>query len=272
MKLIAIAACLCLVATAAHADVTDIRAADNALYGEIGIDHFKYGEDVSNATFDTERGDLPHLRAGYAFLTGEKSSFLSNFMGDVRIDFSSGDTHYNGGVTNLNTGITTPYQGMTHNQVVELTTRWGKAFPLGNMLMLTPYADLGYRYWQRELTGSGGYTERYTNGILTAGAQVQFSPLRSLVVTAWGEAGTNFNAGMTTSGTHYSLGQTELWKFGAKAGYALTDRLELTASGDITGFGFGQSQTITNGTTTSYEPDSYTHQTEALAGFAYHLH
>lgn len=270
MKSIAFAVCACLLALAspARADIGDIRAADNAAYAAGGIDRFKYGEDVNNATFDTEHGNLLHLRAGYSFLTGEKASVLSNFFGDLRLDFSNGNSNYNGGLTNLTTGITVPAQSTTHNQIAQLETRWGKAYPIGNMTVLTPYTDIGYRYWQRELTGTGSYTERYTNGILTGGAMVQISPVHALVVTTWGEAGTTFNPGMKTQGTHYSLGTTKLWNVGVKVGYAMTDRLELTGSGDMTGFGFGQSQMVG----TSYEPNSYTHETSVLVGFAYHLH
>lgn len=265
MKLFATAACLCLMVSAvpARADVTDIRVTDNAIEIQGGLNHFKYGESNNGTYLDTEKGDLGYYGLNYTSLSGEKSGVLKNFFFNLQLSSSIGTTHYDGYYQNG-----TPATATDKQKIYEFSTQLGRAFTLGNTLMLTPFADIGYRYWVRNLSGSSPYTERYQNGKIAGGGLLQYSPIAHWVLSWSAEGGTTFSPRMNTGGVQYDLGTTAYWQTGIKAAYAVTPRFQISAAGQMTGFGYGMSPSI-NG---SYEPDSYTHETRALLGVAYLLH
>jgi hypothetical protein len=186
----------------------------------------------------------------------------------VEGQMSFGDTHYDGGLQNLNTGVVTPFQSTTKDVIYHLSTRVGSLFTIADGWTLTPYGDLGFRSWRRQLTGPGAYTELYQEGEGMGGLLLQASPMPRLVLSFSGAAGETFGAQMSTGGTTYDLGSTTVWQLDGKAGYALTPSFELTGDVRMDGFGFGRSPVKGN----AYEPDSYTHQLSIMGGIAYHLH
>ena len=269
-----IGAVVVLASGVAQANVADIRASDRAIEFDIGAQSMKYRETVNDATFDTENGWGPSFGVGARYLTNDHMAWsaLRNIYlsGDAR--FSQNDTDYQGGCSD-GLGNTTPLSATTDNQVVNLSGKIGRAFGLGNYVMLTPFGDLGYRYWNRKLHSDscGGYTEDYDMGTAQAGLMVQVSPWAQWVFNLTAEGGTTFDAQMRTGGVKYNLGNKPIYNFGGKVTYAVTRRFDVTGSVGMSGFGFGHSKTIVSGSTASYEPNSYTHETTAMVGVAYRL-
>lgn len=260
---------LSLAGAPAFADTADIRASNKAVELDVGGSYVKYGESVNRATFDTETGWMPSLSLGWTWLMPEKASWapFDNLYLHVEGQAVFGDTHYNGGLQNIFTGAVTPYQSTTHDNIYHVTTRVGRFFTLYDGVTITPYLDLGFRSWRRQLTGIGAYSELYQHGEGLGGVLLQVSPVQNLVLSFSGDAGSTFGAEMSTQGSTFNLGSQPVWQIEGKIGYAITPSFELTTSARLDGFGYAKSGVIRG----AYEPDSYTHQMTVMGGLAYHL-
>ncbi|MGB9153470.1 MAG: hypothetical protein WCD70_10330 [Alphaproteobacteria bacterium] len=242
----------------AKADVQTIRISDSEIWGSFGGSFLNYKE-PSAAPYlpDSEHGMLPSIAAGVSYM-GYKDLYLA-LEGNV----SFGDANYNGAYYYY---PTTPLQGTTHETISNVDGKIGKGFALGNSEMLTPYVELGFRSWDRNL--GGGDVEDYQNFDTLAGVMLQIAPTSSLILSAYGSAGTTFAAQMTSAPDTYNLGSSGVYKIGGKIGYDLTQRVELFTTLDYDHFRYGQSAVAADG---SYEPNSNTEDTTLRVGLGYHF-
>jgi hypothetical protein len=269
-RLAAVAAVLAF-SPPALADTLDIRAADNAVSLDLGGSYLDYTETQGGATLDTEKGWLPTIGLSFGMLAFPEAP-IGNLYLHLDGRASLGSSHYNGGLCDQ-FGNCTPYQSSTNDKIFSGDGQLGRAFTLGHYFMLTPFAEIGYRYWSRDLTGTGGYTEHYYNWDAMGGLLAQLSPTPHWVFSLSGAAGKTFDASMSTYGITgsnetFNLGSEVAWRVQAKAGYRITDRLELTTTAEFSDLAFGASAVDANG---YYEPDSTTHQTTLLVGVAWHF-
>lgn len=269
-------------AVPAFAGTADIRAADRAVEFDVGASNLRYGESVNNATFDTENGWMPNLGLGITWLSRDDGSWTSNTYLHLDGQAAFGQTDYNGGIQGIigNTIINLPYQTKTDDEIYTVSAKAGHMFFLAEGFSLTPYLDLGYRSWYRNVNGGpfryNGSTyyvssskENYQNFQTGGGFMAQYSPLPRLVLTGSAQYGSIFSPTMTTQGVTYNLGSQEIYEIEGRVGYAITPRFELISDARFTGFGFNKSDL--NYSTGAYEPDSYSHQLTVVGGIAYHL-
>ncbi|MDR3436374.1 hypothetical protein [Telmatospirillum sp.] len=257
----------------AAADTMDIRRADNAVSLEAGASYLDYGETVKGRTFDTETGWLPTVDVGASFLTDESALYpmLRNIYGRLEGRVNVGSTTYDGALQNG-----TPIVGSTDNRIFSVALQMGRAFSLDQPILLTPFVEIGYRHWNRDLQGIHGYSETYTNWDAMGGLLAQYSPDSRWVLSASGAAGSTFAAGMSTpillSGQAFGLGSEAIWRTDLKAGYLITDKIELTTRAEYQGFSYGASRTKrVSRFRGAMEPDSSTDQTTLLVGVSYHF-
>jgi hypothetical protein len=255
-------------ASALDTGVDPIRAADNAVWLTVGGSYLDYKEtDLSGGTADTEKGWTPAASLGVSFLSGDKSNYVDNLYLALESIWSFGYTRYTG--TLLTTGA--PYQGTTEENIWATNVRLGKGFAINNKFMTIPFAELGFRYWNRDL---GAYVEDYHNFEALGGLLVQYSPASQLVLSLSGAGGTTFAPAMTATNptTHFDLGSMPVWKATGKVGYAVTDRFEVLARVDYVQFKLGESQLVFNANDGKnfYEPNSQTKQVTTQIGLAYH--
>jgi hypothetical protein len=255
----------------AHADITTIRNSDTAIDFAAGANQLRYGENSIGTTLDTEKGWQPDFNIGAGYLLASSNPWLNDLYlrGDINAAF--GDTHYNGGLEHFYTNGTlayiTPLESTTRDQIYNFSGKIGHSFPLGGYVMATPFVDIGYHYWHRELTGTGGYTEEYGNGTAMGGAMVQFSPWDKWVFTLSGEAGTTFSPTLQAQYTSFQLQTRTIYEGDAKIGYEFAPRFEVFGTSSFTGYDYGKSPMVDGG----YEPASATHDFKALVGIAYHF-
>ncbi len=253
----------------ARADITTIRNSDSVIDFAAGANQLRYGENVNGVTFDTEKGWQPDFNLGAGYLVSNPNPWLNNtyLRGDANI--AIGNTAYTGAIQEISQNgiLIIPAKSTTHDQIYNFSGKVGHSFPLGNYVMATPFVDIGYHYWNRELTGVGGYTEEYGNGTAMAGGMVQFSPLPSWVFTLTGEAGTTFAPTLHAFGTSYELQTRTIYEVDARIGYEFAPRFEVFGTGAFTGFDYGASPILEG----SNEPESATHDFRALLGIAYHF-
>lgn len=257
------------VTTASHgalADMLDIRKADNGLSFDVGATYMDFAETQSGTALDTEKGWLPTVDLGFGMLAFPDAP-IGNlyFRLDGRASF--GSTNYNGALCD-EFGNCTPYQATTNDNIFTGAAQLGRAFEIGRAFLLTPYAEIGYRYWDRDLKGIGGYTENYHNWDAVGGLLVQVSPASRWVLSLSGAAGETFGAAMTTFGESFPLSSEITWRVQAKAGYRATERIELTTTIEYSRLAYGASPVDATG---FYEPDSTTRQTTLLIGAVWHF-
>ncbi len=252
---------LCLVTYAAHADTSAIRSENNAIWIAGGESLFSYQESVTPLP-DSEHGWLGSVAGGASMMTN------NNIYLDLDGSVNWGDAHYNGAYFNA---PATSLQGTTSESITNIDGKVGKGFPLGGMVMLTPYLDLGYRYWDRNL--GAGQTEDYQNFDSLGGLMFQIAPISKLVLTAYGAVGTTFGSKMTTDSTDFDLGSAGVYKAGFKAGYLVIPKLEVFGTLDYDHFRYAQSQPQYDATINGYaqEPGSHTEDTALRLGVAYHF-
>src|SRR5579885_1026089 len=156
-----------LMATAqAKADVNTIRSSNNVIWGAAGANQFAYKETVPAPDLpDSERDWIPSLAAG-ASVMGPSGLYLA-----LEGAYSFGNAQYNGAYF---ASPTTPLQGTTQEKIWDADGKIGKGLALGSGAMLTPYVELGVRYWGRHL--GPGQTEDYRNFDALGGTMLQVSP------------------------------------------------------------------------------------------------
>jgi hypothetical protein len=253
---------LVAIASPARADDQTIRNADSEVWGAFGTSLFNYQEEIGAPNIpDSEHGWLPSLAVGASYLTSQDFYFAL----DGAANF--GNAHYNGSILDTNTGFfDIPFQDTTREVVSTVDGKAGKAIALSNEVMLTPYAEVGFRYWHRDL--GQGQTENYQNFDAQAGLMVQVSPINKLVLMGYGSVGPTFAARMRTAGEDYYLGGSGMYKVGGKVAYGLTPRLDVFTTVDYDAFRYGESPLLADG---SLEPSSKTEETTVRVGLGYHF-
>jgi hypothetical protein len=260
---------LVLFTAPAFAGTADIRATDRALEFQFGGSNLKYGETINGTTFDTENGWMPSFDVGATWLTTPGDSLLSDLYLHLDAQATIGQTDYDGGIQD-GFGNITPFKTTTDNEIYHITGKIGHFFTVSEGVVLIPYLDLGWRSWDRNISGRGivnNSRERYQTGEGMGGLLLQISPMQRLVLSLSGAAGATLGPQMSTQSTTFNLQSSTVWQINGKVGYALTPKFELTSEAKFDGFGFGQSAIVNN----ALEPDSYTHQLSLLVGLAYHM-
>jgi len=136
------------------------------------------------------------------------------------------------------------------------------------LALLTPFAELGFRYWERD----SGYDESYRHGEALGGLLLQVSPAERWVISLDAAAGTTFGQRLDVGGPFHedvSLGDEPVYRADAKLGYALSRRLELTATARLLNFSYGRSSVQDSDIGPVFEPHSDTWQTSLLLGLAW---
>lgn len=249
------------------ADINDIYAADNAIEFRVGAQHQQYRETYDGATLDTENGWITSLGGGASVLVRPSARSLFNNM-YMRLDaqVSFGETDYDGGLQDLNTGDITPYKTTTKNIISNVAFKLGYAIPLGRKAMVVPYAEYGYRLWGRESMGPYGYTEDYHHSTIMAGAMFQYSPAARWVWSLSAQAGSTFSPEMRTGGENFKLRREAAFAGEARASYAMTKQMAVFGGLSYNQFRYGESDVQPSG---FMEPDSLTREYRTSLGIAY---
>lgn len=242
----------------ARADVGTIQRSNNAYWGAVGAFQINYKESVDPIP-NSQRGWVPSVALGMSYM-GAQGLYLA-FDGSL----SAGSDRYRGALYNAGTGLyDIPHQEDTNLTMTTLNGRAGRGFLVNSSVIITPYLDLGFRYWERDLNS---FTEVYRNFEILGGVLFQYSPTDRLVFSAYGAAGTTFEAEMELGSVEYPLGSAAVYKAGGKIGYNLSERLQLFTSLDYNHFRFVKSEVIGG----MYEPSSRTDGTALRVGLAYQM-
>jgi hypothetical protein len=228
-----------------------------------------YNETYQGAQLDKETGSIPGFDAKFSVMRDIWG--ISNVYAAVRYAYSSGTVTYNGALLSGQ-----PYVGNSGATINDVEVELGKGFLINPDLLITPLIEGGYRDWQRDVQGPGGYNEDYSNGYIGVGVRGDLALNDRLVLTGKLGLAATLGPSMTASGgalaaeglppTTYSLGNTGLFQVGVGADYLLADRIHLYGGLDYSHFGFGASNVNEFGL---FEPSSTTSDFTIRIGFAF---
>jgi hypothetical protein len=250
-----------------------VRMWDNALSLDGGSTHLDYQESYRGANLDSEKGWLPTATLGAGLLASDYAQGLArNLYARLELTGSVGNTTYDGSLCNI-FGHCIPSTSTTKDAIYGVSGRIGRGFPLEGGLILIPFAQVDYRYWNRKLTGPGGYGEVYDDWAGLAGvmAQIGFAP--GWVASLSGAGGTLLTANMNDGIADFPLGNAAIWQVRAQIGWSLTPHIELTGSTGYDSFSYKASPVVYEPSNIfcargCIEPDSATLQI-TLTGVAY---
>ena len=252
--------------TCAWADTVDIRRADNAVWVNGGSSYMDYREHGAGSTQDSDKGWLPTVAVGTSLLASDRAApVLRNLYLRAEGQVSMGNTAYDG--TGCTMHLCNSTSTSSDDRLYALDLQMGRAFTLPRQIMLIPFVQIEYRHWNRD-TLNGGISETLTNGSVQGGLTAQYSPTSRWVLGVTASGGTTLDSAMTTGGQTYALGQAAIWQVQGKAGYLLTDRLEVTGGAGYQVFSAGASAADSRGYA---QAGSDTGRITVLVGASYHF-
>jgi hypothetical protein len=245
----------------------EIISVNNQFAVDFAGTHVDYMErDTGGAPLDSETGWVPGVAVSASLM---RDWGVHNLYLYGQYTWTTGHTAYVG-----STGG--PYGSFTNTDGADLSNadiRIGEGFDFPHDMMLTPYFGLGWHDWARNLPGSSGYHEDYSNWYAGAGLMFQVVPAPRWVLSANGLVGSTFDASMVTSlipGGYpitpqtYNLGSSAIFMAGFAADYAITQAIHVNFGVDYVGFGYGKSPA--SKIDGSLEPDSKTSYVIAKVG------
>ena len=219
--------------------------------------------------FDRENGWVP----GFT-IKGQKTFDVDGITGL----FGALTFSHNSGNVNYYSPPPFQYYGNTNYGINNVNIKFGRIIQIKPKFYALPYAVIGYRSWERELLGSYGYNEHYSNLYAGIGTKFEYSFTERLLFTLNLRIAEELGAHMTASGgtlsgipssfLHFDLGGRPDWKIGAGYDYAISRHIHLIGNFSFDQFGYGAS---VPGTSPFFEPSSRTKDVTAAVGFAYNF-
>ena len=251
------------ISVSALAGTADIKASNNQAGIQFISTDVNYKETgngtvgAAGVTMDTENGRVPGVALSASAM---KDLWLGNDYIEAEYSRNSGHTNYVGAAQGGVFGSARQSDGAT---IIDYHLRYGKGFIMGAGLMLTPYGEIGHHNWDRNVN----LGETYTNYYYGIGVLGQYSPVEKLVLSANGLIGRTAKSNIDVTGFGSArLGNSNLYRIGVSADYALTQNIHANAGVDYTSFDYSASA-IQPGAWA--EPDSTSRYTTVKVGLGY---
>ncbi|OSS42508.1 hypothetical protein DESAMIL20_692 [Desulfurella amilsii] len=162
-----------LTATKAKAQEAQIGNTGVTLSAGYAGEHFHYGESIG----DQEHGWLNGFYVGAGYTSQNSVLGLGKLDLNLKDTFLTNSITYDGYQTDLATGAHIPSTTNTHENINKIEFEFGFNQALAQNISVGEYGILGYRYWDRQIKGIGGYTNDYNNGYAGIGVKSKISNL-----------------------------------------------------------------------------------------------
>lgn len=244
----------------------NIKKINNSIYlaaQMTGLDYYEYNDQINN--LDQQTGFLWGGRLG-------ATASFNNIYFSVETYSTVGQTQFKGVIVELpNTYLNSNGTNVINN----INAKLGYTLYLKDNFAITPYLELGYRFWNRIVEDqvfegflASGYREVYTTMYGSGGLLFQYSLSNSLVLGIFGSIGSTISPkvqSLSTNNTYY-LGASNIYQAGVKLNYFITNHFSIVSGAEFMYFQYGESSTDSNG---NFEPDSKTQQINAYIGLSY---
>lgn len=268
-------ACMTLSATT-FASTADIKASNNQIgihYISTNVDYKETGNGIfgtPTGTLNTETGSVPGKALSISTMWGPENGYF-----EAQYSRNNGNTNYTGAL--IGGGPFGSVMSTSSATITDYSLRFGKGFAVDDpstaaydVLMLTPYVELGHHIWDRGVN----LGETYTHSYLGIGALGQLSPVNSkLVITLNALIGQTFGSNIVINGPFGfsgTLGNSTLYKAGLSFDYAFTKHFHGNFGSEYASFAYGMSGVHSiGGGFVAWEPDSTTTYTTFKVGLGY---
>ncbi len=167
------------------------------------------------------------------------------------------------------------------NALTVINVKGGYTFDFTNWISLTPFVELGYRFWHRVINDTtfqgqpvSGITEDYTTFYASGGLLFQMEVITDLVLGLEGSIGGLIAPTMTIqsgrfNGEKFDQGSSAIYEIGLNANYFISENFSILGGVEYTYFEFGKSNTVQSQGFNVWEPRSETYQVNVFVGAAY---
>lgn len=237
---------------------------------EIPVYQLRYAEIDSTRltgtrTLDTETGNIYGI--GFSMKYMAEEGIVPGIFWEFGYNNVMGNTTYNGYLQGG--GSLTPLKETTKNRKNDVVVKIGKALPLGDDNLLTPYFEFNQHTWERRLAPgqSYGYDETYKYQTLGGGLMYQGLWNKDLMWTLNGSIQKMLKGSikLPTSTDNITATNTPLVKIGGQLTYVVEDGVLLSAGAAWRHWRFDQSK----GDGSPFEPDSQSTQYELTFGVGF---
>lgn len=270
---VALTALSCLIfSQAAFADMRDIESANNQISVQFQSREMDHIETLNGALIDSEDAKI----AGYGLsASAMKDLWLGHDLFVLQYSSFSGESRYVG--STIGNPVYGSLTGKSGAKVNDFSFSYGNGYMVDSLLMVTPYAELGYHKYNRTVGNGapGSYLEIYSHYYFGIGVLGQILPADKVVMSANALIGRTFrpmvDVGLPAPfGFAARLGSSALYRVGASIDYAFTDSIHASLGVDVTSWKYGASasQAVGSGIFL-YEPDSKSSYTTFKAGMGF---
>jgi len=124
-----------------------------------------YEERAANGNIlDSEKSnfkDIYGLELDYVKVMGSGSGGANESSLELSVDYSKGNSDYDGFLQSRSSTILIPFKSITKNTIIEPKIRWNETNK-GKLYDVGVFTSVGYRYWERNLGSQYGYQEKYS--------------------------------------------------------------------------------------------------------------
>ncbi|RJX32146.1 MAG: hypothetical protein C4516_05830 [Oxalobacter sp.] len=250
---------LLVTATLVAANPT-IEAVNNQWTFSLGKQRMDYHEydnydDVPTRYLDSETGSQPAFAVSY--VRQMNTNAVENLYLKGAMAFAHGETRYNGYLYNSGTGVYTPYRTTTDTTTFDLEGKIGKGFAIGRQAQLTPYVNLSFHEWIRDMSDDPyGYKEIYWHYAYGVGVLGQYAFSSHLVAHLDASIGRTTLGRMWADDTDntYHLGARPVKTLDVGLTYLIDKKWSVHGGYRLTKFEYGESPVVHG----YYEPESTT--------------
>jgi len=182
----------------------------------------------------------------------------------LSLDYSRGDSAYNGFLQFASSSILIPFKTTTKNTIIEPKIRWSET-KRGNSYDVGVFTSIGYRYWERNLGSQYGYKEEYSWFYGDIGLKAMFHEVNWHIgfEVAYQMAYKPKLHAQTSGGLDFDLGNTSGYYYEIPLSYDINKNYSIEVSYKVNHWDIEASNTIGG----YYEPKSATDNQKISIGF-----
>lgn len=206
------------------------------------IEHDRY-QQTRKGFLDTEQGRMPVFRVAVDYQESEEDQEHPLWLQGL-YSLAQGNTEYDGHTLQ---GLV-PVQTVSRHQVYDAAARAGVGVRLPQQMQLTPFVEVGWHAWLRELQT---YNELYQHEYIAIGSKLTWQAEQWRLSSSV-SVGYLVNAMLDTGATRFDIAERPWLRTELGLSYQATRQTQVQLMANYQQYDYGRSPVVGN----YYEPDS----------------